>query len=219
MTWTNTFFPILEFIGTISFAVSGSMVAIQKRTDIFGVAFLGVLTAVGGGIFRDLLLGTVPPTAFTDKKYVFLSLAVSLLLFLIVHRHQEAYLKHQAAVDFINNIFDAIGLGVFTVVGVQTAQNAGQGSNLFFCLFLALTTGIGGGLMRDIIVNEIPFVLKKRVYALASLAGAWLYWQIVHTFPASPVAASILSILLVFTIRMLATCFLWNLPKAITKEL
>ncbi len=217
MTWTNTFFPLLEFIGTISFAVSGSMAAIQKRTDIFGIVFLGVLTAVGGGIFRDLLLGTVPPTAFTNKKYVFLALIVSLLLFLIVRCHQTAYLKHQAAVDFINNIFDAIGLGVFTVAGVQAAQNAGQGSNQFLCLFLALITGIGGGLMRDIIVNEIPFVLKKRVYALASLAGAWLYWQIVHIFPAAPAAASILSVSLVFAIRMLSTSFHWNLPKAITK--
>jgi len=218
MNWIELCFAVLELIGTISFSISGSMVAIKKGADLFGILFLGILTAVGGGIFRDLLLGLTPPTAFIDKKYVMLAFAASMFLFLTVYHHQEQYIKNQEEVDNINNIFDAAGLGIFTVIGVQTTQMSGHGSNLFLCLFLGVTTGIGGGLLRDIIVNEIPFVLKKRVYALAALMGAFLYWQMDHMFPDMSVAASFLSILLVFVIRMLSTRFQWDLPKAITKN-
>lgn len=218
MDWIHNFFIILELLGTISFAISGSMTAIKKETDFFGVLFLGVLTAVGGGIFRDMILGIVPPTAFIDRKYVIFALLTSIVLFFIVRRHQEEYLKNQERVDNINNIVDAIGLGVFTVIGVQTTQSSGQDSNLLLCLFLGLITGIGGGLLRDIIVNEIPFVLKKRVYAFASLSGAFFYLQIRWFFPEMSMAASIFSVLLVFTIRMLATYFHWDLPKAVTKK-
>lgn len=218
MDWIKNFFIILELLGTISFAISGSMTAIKKGADFFGVLFLGVLTAVGGGVFRDMVLGIVPPTAFVDKRYVAFAFITSMFLFLIVRCHQEEYLKNQEKVNHINNIFDAMGLGVFTVIGVQTTQSSGYGSNLFLCLFLGLITGIGGGLLRDMIVNEIPFVLKKRVYAFASLSGAFLYLQINWAFPFMPMIASIFSVLLIFTIRMLATYFRWDLPKAVTKE-
>ena len=116
--------------------------------------------------------------------------------------------------DGINNVFDAIGLGVFSVTGVQVAEAAGQGSNLFFAVFLGLVTGIGGGLMRDVTVKEIPFVLKKRIYAVASLLGALSYCLLQRAGMGKSWSAT-LGMLLVFAVRMLATHFKWNLPKAL----
>jgi uncharacterized membrane protein YeiH len=215
MNFLKTSLTVLELLGTVSFALSGAMTAIKKDADFFGVLFLGVLTAVGGGVFRDMLLGIFPPAAFTDKTYVGLSLVSSAVLFLIVYWHQRQYLKKEEMVDFINNIFDALGLGVFTVAGVQATQAAGYGENLFLCLFLGLITGVGGGVLRDIMVNEIPFVLKKRVYAIASLAGALVYILLDQSFPSAKIPISVFSVLLVFAIRMLSTRFRWNLPRAL----
>lgn len=213
MSWTEIFFLALEMIGTISFALSGAMTAIRKRTDFFGVLFLGVLTAVGGGIFRDLLLGKTPPTAFTDRKYVLLALAASTILFFSAYSHRELYRRGEHWLDVVNNIFDAAGLGIFAADGVQSAWSAGQGDNLFLCLFLGLSTAVGGGLARDLLVQEMPFVLKKRIYAVAALTGSFSDWLLSHR--GHPTLGAAVSILLVFTIRMFATHCHWDLPRAL----
>lgn len=214
MQWTETVFYSLEILGTISFAISGAMAAIRKKTDFFGVLFLGVITAVGGGISRDLLLGKTPPTAFTQWQYVLAALAAAAVLFAIAYRHQEQYRQKQMLVDTVNNIFDAIGLGIFSSVGVQAVWEAGQGENLFLCLFLGMVTGIGGGLLRDLMLQEIPFVLTKRIYAVAALLGALCEWFMMKSLPTHRSVGMTLSIALVFLVRMLATKYHWDLPKA-----
>lgn len=210
----STLILIFELLGTVSFAIAGSMTAMAKRTDLFGVLFLGVVSATGGGIFRDILLGSFPPTAFLDSTYVALSGAVSLLMFLLARRHKASYLANAPTVDAINNIFDAIGLGAFTVTGVQIAVNAGYGDNLFFAAFLGMVTGTGGGLLRDVIVDEIPFVLTKHIYAVASILGGVAYWLLLRLGVEAAVSAAV-TVLAVFGLRMLATHFRWNLPRAL----
>lgn len=211
---TDLIFEAFDILGTISFAISGAMVAVKKRTDLFGVLFLGILTAVGGGILRDVLLGSFPPRAFVDGRYVAIAAGAALLLFLVARICKAHYIEKENLVDGINNVFDAIGLGVFSVTGVQVAEAAGQGDNLFFAVFLGLVTGIGGGLMRDVTVKEIPFVLKKRIYAVASMLGALCYCLLQRAGMGKSWAAA-LGMTLVFAVRMLATYFKWNLPKAL----
>ena len=214
MNWTELVFNLFDILGTVSFALSGAMVAVKKRTDLFGVLFLGILTAVGGGVVRDVLLGQFPPRAFVNSLYVSIAALSALALFLLARLWRDWYLANEGAVDAINNVFDALGLGMFTVTGVQTAAAAGQGGNLFFAVFLGAVTGIGGGLMRDITVGEIPFVLKKRIYAVASIAGGLCYCLLLGR-GVSATWASVLSMALVFSVRILATVFKWNLPKAL----
>ncbi len=211
----DNFLLILELIGTVSFAVSGGMVAIHKKTDIFGVLLLAAVTAVGGGITRDVILGKTPPTAFINKNYVLIALATAFVLFFIAKTNQKKYQQYEMQIFIINNIFDAIGLGIFTVVGVQVGQQAEQGENLFFCLFLGVVTAIGGGMIRDLMLKEVPFVLEKQVYAVACLLGGASYWYLTKFSALEIDVISVISIIVVFTIRMLATKYEWNLPKAI----
>ncbi len=209
------FFHALDVIGTVSFALSGAMAAVKKNTDLLGVLVLGNLTAVGGGILRDVLLGSVPPKAFVNSRFVVMASLSSLLLFVLAKRFKEQYIARENLVDAVNNLFDAMGLGAFSVTGVQVAQEAGHGENMFFCVFLGVITGVGGGLMRDIVVDQIPAVLVKHIYALASIAGAVSYYLLLDLgLSHGPSAVS--AICLVFLIRVLATRYKWNLPHALT---
>ncbi len=213
---TDLVFELFDLLGTISFAISGAMVAVKKRADLFGVLFLGLLTAVGGGILRDVLLGQFPPKAFTSPRYAAAAGLASLVLFVIARRQEQRYIEHEAIVDRINNVFDAAGLGVFSVTGVQVGAAAGYGENILFLTFLGMVTGVGGGLLRDVTVNEIPFVLNKRIYAVASAAGALGYACCIRWLPVVPSGwAAAGSIVLVFVIRLLATHYRWNLPRAL----
>lgn len=203
---------ILDMIGTIAFAISGSMVAIEKKVDVFGVCLLGLITAVGGGMFRDLILGQTPPRIFQSKTTLLVALIVSILVFLIAYFNREVYQKSTVKVDKINNVFDALGLGVFTVTGMQVAMDQ-QITDEVLIVFCGCLTGIGGGLLRDLMVNEIPFILRKYVYAVASIVGGICYWGML-TMNLSKNIAMVTSIMVVFAIRICATVFRWNLPKA-----
>ena len=202
---------IVEIIGTIAFASSGAMVAVRKRLDLFGIIVLGVITAVGGGMLRDLMIGNIPPNMFRNPVYVlaaFLTVLVLFLLFrcwpfLLGSRYIEGYEK-------IMNILDAIGLGAFTVIGIDTGVEAGYGDYHFLIIFLGVITGIGGGILRDIMAGEPPYVLKKHIYACASIAGACLYVVLLQVTRSD--SAMIGSALLVVAIRILASHFRWDLP-------
>ena len=202
---------IVEIIGTIAFASSGAMVAVRKRLDLFGIIVLGVITAVGGGMLRDLMIGNIPPNMFRNPGYVlaaFLTVLVLFLLFrcwpfLLGSRYIEGYEK-------IMNILDAIGLGAFTVIGIDTGVEAGYGDYHFLIIFLGVITGIGGGILRDIMAGETPYVLKKHIYACASIAGACLYVVLLQATRSA--SAMIGSALLVVAIRILASHFRWDLP-------
>ena len=214
MDWSQLFFELLDVLGTVSFALSGAMLAVKKQTDLFGVMLMGIVSAVGGGVTRDVLLGSVPPAAFTNSRYVLMAAVTSAVLFLIARWQKELYLTRADLVDKINNVADAVGLGAFSVTGVQTAAAAGYGDNLFFAVFLGVITGVGGGVLRDIMLMQVPFILVTRVYAVASILGALGYSQLVK-FGVEQAMASLTGMVIVFCVRMLATHYRWNLPKAI----
>lgn len=210
-------FYILEIIGTAAFAVSGAMVAIERRLDLFGVVLLGMTTAVGGGVIRDLLIGRFPPAAFVSMEYVIIACGISLAVFFAAFFARSVYFSKAKLLEDVNNIFDAVGLGAFSVFGAQTGIAAGYGDNGFFCVFLGLLTGVGGGLLRDVMSRSVPFVLRKRVYAVASILGATVYYLLDRAGAGD--ALSIFSgVALVCLIRILATIFEWDLPVATPPE-
>ena len=208
----TTIIFVLEMIGTIAFASSGAMVGIRKNMDIFGVSVLGVTTAVGGGCIRDLILGIQPPKMFHDFFYVGVAIANSCLLFVVVY-YKKQLLQSQfiELYEKVLNILDAIGIGVFTVVGIRTAMTVFVGSNVFLFIFVGVITGIGGGVMRDVLTASIPFVFVKHVYACASLVGSILY--IILNECTEDVVAMMISIATIISIRLLATHYRWNLPR------
>lgn len=208
------FITVVEIIGTVAFTVSGAMVAIDKKVDIFGVAFLSLTTAVGGGIVRDILMGNIPPKIFNTPFFILLSLFTSLLIFLIAFFFKEYYLKKANIVDRINNVFDALGLGIFSVIGTKIAFDNGLENSIILMLVLGLMTAVGGGIVRDILIREIPFVLKKRIYAVASLFGSGAY-ILLRSLSLSDSICVVLGTATVFILRVLATVFEWDLPKAI----
>lgn len=212
-----TIFFIIEVIGTIAFASSGAMVAIGQELDLLGVIVLGVTTAVGGGMLRDLLLGNVPPGLFFHPVYVLVAFLTVLVLFLLVRLNQHVLEAPYITIyEKMMNIVDAVGLAAFTVTGVDTAVLAGYGDYWFLTVFLGVLTGVGGGLLRDIMAGNIPFILKKHVYACASIAGAVCY-VLMNTCMDMDLSM-IISACLIFVIRMLATKYCWNLPSAKRKN-
>ena len=207
-------FLIGEWIGTAAFAVSGAMVAIDKKTDIFGVMLLAVFTALGGGTVRDILIGHFPPRMFTNGKYVLLAIFCALLVFIIARIFKERYVAMEKEIEHINLIFDAIGLGVFAVSGASIGMEAGYGDNLLLVISLGTVTGIGGGMLRDIMLQEIPFVLKKHIYAVAAIAGALTFCLLTRAGMSQAVSYGA-GWTATFMLRMLAMHYKWNLPRAI----
>lgn len=211
-----TIFFLVEAAGTIAFASSGAMIAIKKNLDLLGVIVLGVTTAVGGGMLRDIIIGNVPPTLFKDPIYVLLAFITVMVLFMIVRCNQQILASRSIeSYEKVMNIFDAVGLGAFTVTGIDTGVLAGYGDFHFLIIFLGVITGIGGGILRDIMAGQTPFILKKHVYACASIAGALAYVFLMEFINES--AAMLTGAFLVILIRMLAAHYCWDLPTATKK--
>ena len=205
----QTFAFILEILGTIAFAVSGAMVALKKNMDIFGVVILGIVTAVGGGATRDIVLGITPPTMFEKPIYAIIATVASVIVFLPSIRRQLT--RNQKVYELTMRIMDSAGLGLFTVMGIDKAHSVGE-YNLFLLVFVGVITGVGGGLMRDIMAGNTPYIFVKHIYASASIAGALvcaLLWDILGAVGAMFIGAA-----LVLVIRMLAAHYKWSLPHA-----
>ena len=212
MDYSDYVIFIMEILGTISFASSGAMLAIQRRMDIFGVTILGVTTAVGGGVIRDLILGINPPSMFRDYKYALIAIITSLIIFILMHLRRQIFSGNfMIWYDKIINFFDTLGLGIFTVVGMNTAIKAGYSKNLFLLCFVGVITGVGGGLLRDIMAGTMPYIFVKHVYAVASLAGALVFLFFYLNVP--KIAAMLIGAGTVITIRLLAAHYRWNLPR------
>lgn len=201
---------VLELTGAAAFAVSGAMAAIEKRADIFGVLFLAVTTALGGGVIRDVLIGRIPPVMFVSYWYLLISVAAALAVFIDAYLRSEKYKLHLDKLDAVNNIFDAIGLAVFTVSGMNAAMPVSD--NIILVLFVGMCTGVGGGMLRDVMTNTMPKVLRKRVYAVASLLGGGLYYAM-YALGANQLASIGCGMLLIFALRLFATIYKWNLPS------
>lgn len=203
----------MELIGTIAFSCSGALAAIRKKLDLLGIIVLGVITATGGGMFRDILIGNIPPALFKKPFYARIAVVFAIIVFFTVQ--SKRMLKTFTKIERYNqiyNILDAVGLGAFTVVGVNTAIATDNNEYFFLTVFLGVITGVGGGVLRDMMICEIPSILKEHIYACASLAGALFYaltYQII-----SPDISMITSALIVITIRILARYYDWNLPHS-----
>lgn len=206
----DTFLFLIELLGTVAFAASGAMTGVEKRMDIFGVVILGVVTAVGGGVLRDLVIGITPPKAFQDPIYLIVALVVSVILFFPTVRRPLA--RSQKLFDSVLLLMDAAGLGMFTITGITTAIGQAGCRSVLLLFFVSLLTGTGGGVLRDMLAGDMPYIFRKHIYASASLAGAGVYLLGRLVLPES--AAVLTGIAAVMVIRCAAARFEWNLPRA-----
>ena len=212
----NVLTLIMELIGTIAFASSGAMLAIQKEMDLFGVCVLGVTTSVGGGMIRDLLLGIIPPGMFRKPIYTSVAILTSILLFFIIYTRRN--IKNEKIAEAYNKImmvFDTVGLGIFTVVGIHTGRKEGY-EQIFLLIFLGVITGVGGGLLRDMMAQEMPYILTKHIYACASISGAAVC--VMSDSMLGDFWSMTVGMTVVMLVRFLATRYRWNLPKIKTGE-
>ena len=219
----QTIVNIFEIIGIVSFSAAGAMIAIDKEMDIFGVVLSAIITCFGGGMLRDVLAGAAigldRPWFFSGTSeanlYIIISVATAIAVFFVALAFKRAYVKEERLVRSVNNILDAIGIGVFSAIGTASYVSAGP----FVAITMGMISSIGGGLVRDVILNEIPFVLRKYVYAIPTILGSAAYYVVaVHIFPNEEYAkmvATVTCLVIIFVIRMLATYFKWNMPKAI----
>ena len=209
----DEFIFILELIGTVAFASSGAMIAIEKKMDIFGVNVLGATTAVGGGIMRDIILGLTPPGAFSHPVYVLVAALTSTILFVIAYAKPTAF-ESRVKTDYYDKLMfwcDTAGLGICTVVGIPAAVRAVGGENVFFFVFIGTLTGVGGGVLRDIMAGETPYILVKHIYACAAIAGGIVC--VVGRTAFGEAYGTILGLAATVLLRFLAAHFRWNLMR------
>ena len=201
---------ILELFSTVAFAISGATTAIRKNMDILGVCVLGLVTAIGGGITRDVLLGALPPAVFTNAVYLYVGLATALVMFVPAVR--RALFTNHRIFDLLLLLSDSVGLGIFTVVGVGVTVAAGHGDNILLCVFLGVLTGVGGGVLRDVLAGDVPYIFVKHIYALAAAAGAVVCCLCGRY--ADMGLGYIAGFVVVFVLRLCAAHFRWDLPRA-----
>lgn len=196
-----TVINIFIFIGIIAAAISGSLVGIKKRLDLFGVICLGVATSLGGGVVRDIMIGNLPPVAFIQPIYFFFSLGTTILTWL--------FYKKINRLQNVIMISDAVGLGVFTAVGANAAITHHMNTP-FLIVSMGLITGIGGGILRDLLAKDIPYVFRKEIYAIASIIGAL---SLFFTYDRMPHILSLYICLFVtFIVRVVAVRYNVNFP-------
>jgi uncharacterized membrane protein YeiH len=202
MVHPESYTHLIEVLGLVTFAMSGSFLAIEKRLDPFGVIFLAFVTSVGGGTVRDILLD-VPVFWMHDMTAGFVILTSAILA--MIFRSIEKKFK------FFFFIFDALGLGLFSIIGVSKGVDAGL--NPIICITLAIITGVFGGLIRDILVNRIPLILRKEIYATPCFIGATSYLVLINYSPLPQSVVQIICITLVFGIRGIAVKYQLQIPK------
>lgn len=207
----NLMVTIIEYIGTIAFAVSGALIAIENRMDILGVMILGSVTAVGGGLIRDILLNRTMPTMFENPLYALVAVISTVIVFIVMYILKDFKMIHTKAYKITFNIIDSLGLGVFVVVGAKATMDSGV-TNHFLILFNSVLTAVGGGIIRDILACRIPVIFRKHIYAVAAIIGAVFFYFFILNTNLYPYAV-IFTILLVVGIRYLAFHFELNLPR------
>lgn len=208
----STLYFILEIIGTISFAISGAVVGIEKKMDILGISVLGIITAVGGGIFRDMIIGITPPLSFRDQTNFLVAIG-TLVVFIIAYSiFKDKYSgRSKLLYEEILFISDSVGLGIFTVLGINVGMRSTYNGTFILYLVLGLLTGTGGGIMRDIMAGKIPFVFQKHIYALASLIGGACYILLLKVL--DKYSSMLISTGIIILIRYISRKKGLNLPK------
>ncbi len=209
----NSFVVIFEMIGTVAFALSGALKASQFDLDLFGIIIMGVTTATGGGIFRDMILGKLPPSAFVDPVYVATAAGTSIAVFLFLCIIQGTSIgeKQKHLFDQTLLVADSLGLGIFTVMGTMSAYQMYPEANSFLYIFSGVVTGVGGGMLRDVILRCLPDIFTKYIYASACIVGAIV--EIILMDGGNLNAGLWIGAALVFMIRMYAAIYRWSLPK------
>jgi len=197
-----SFIDIIEILGTFSFAVAGAFAAMDKKLDPFGVLIISFATAIGGGTIRDVLLGRLPVAWLTNATAITVILigAGAALFFSTILRKFDRMLFY----------FDAMGLGLFTMIGIQTGieENFSPG----ICIMLGTVTACFGGVLRDVLLNNVPLIFQKEIYASASILGGVIFFLLLK-FPVGIDYASLIGIVIIFTIRVLAVRYSWSLPR------
>ena len=204
---SDFFIYILDLFGTVAFAITGAFKAIEKKFDIVGILVLATITGVAGGTIRDVILGRIP-NSIADPSYIVVTIASGIVIFFLYSRlkkHWNLFLK-----------FDAIGLGVFTIIGATFAYNI-FGLNFLAILLAGILTAAGGGILRDIFVNQVPIVFVKEFYLSASFIGIVLF-SIILYFTGEIYYATIVGIILTTSLRLIAIKYNWNLPKVKNTE-
>lgn len=203
---------VMEWIGTISFAASGTLVAVGCGLDLFGVVTVGTITAVGGGIMRDLLIGNIPPKIFSNPLILLVAALTSLLVFTVAYFRRKRFQKFRQRIEMVNIFFDALGLAAFSITGVETACLSSFGDNFILVITLGVITGVGGGVLRDVLVNEKPYILVRHIYAIVSILGSCIYYLLSVTL-GYKVSATFVVVVFTVLMRLLAAKFRWRLPK------
>jgi uncharacterized membrane protein YeiH len=200
----DTLVLILDLVGTFVFALSGATLGVRRRLDLFGVLVLSFIAATAGGITRDLLIGATPPAAITDWRYPVTSLAAGIVTFFWAPLIEK--LHHPV------RLFDAMGLALFAVAGTQKALEYGIPPAM--AAGMGMLTGIGGGIARDLLLAQVPLVLRAELYAVAALAGA-LVVALGHWLSLPPLPCALVGAGLCFGLRMMAVTYGWHLPIAL----
>ena len=210
---------VFEIIGSIAFAISGSMLAIKKEMDLFGILILGIVTSVGGGAIRDIVIGNTPPAMFQNPKCTVISSITAMIVFIswkIYIRKRNLFsekITRRTDIMYHNLLFlsDTLGLAAFTILGMEATISFLHTDQFLLIAFVGLITGVGGGILRDLLAGEIPYVLQKHIYATACIFGIIGYYILYHFMPES--AAALIGFCLVLVVRYLAKHFEWNLPR------
>lgn len=209
----TTVLTVIEYIGVVSFAISGALMAIDKENDFVGVVFLAIITTFGGGMLRDIFIGNTPPVFFTLYPLALTCVVTATVTFVLAAIFKRQYVRNESFINAVNNYFDALGLGVFVISGARLCIDLGI-ENPLLIIVMGMLSGTGGSMTRDIIMNELPALLRKRIYLIAALAGASLYYLLYACGVAEIVSVTV-SVILIVAIRVLATVLKLNVPKAI----
>ena len=199
---SEVFIYVLDLFGTMAFAVTGAFKAIEHKSDFVGIILLATITGVAGGTIRDVVMGRFP-NSISDPTYVIITVASGVCIFFLYSRlkkHWNLFLK-----------FDAFGLGIFTIIGGTFAYNLFD-LNFLAIVFAGILTAVGGGILRDVFVNQVPIVFVKELYVTASFTGIFVFYFILY-FGGELYIATIIGIVIATGVRLTAMKFNWNLPK------
>ncbi|WP_299684175.1 trimeric intracellular cation channel family protein [uncultured Dokdonia sp.] len=199
---------LIDILGTIAFAISGVLTAMNKRMDAFGILIIALITSIGGGTLRDVLIGKTPVTWMQDQ--IFPTVIFITAVFAVVFRSKLKYFRRSLF------LFDTIGIGLYTITGVQVSLAFGL--DPLICVILGTVSACFGGVLRDILCNEIPIIFHKEIYATACIVGAVIYLLLIQ-FEFSQTIAMIISGSVIISIRILAVVFKWKLPRLYKKEI
>jgi uncharacterized membrane protein YeiH len=208
---------IIENVGLIAFALSGAVVAAKKDMDLFGINLLALVTATGGGLIRDIIIDVIPPAMFVNPSYTIITLITANIAFLVMYIKKPMPKGITPLYDQLIFWLDTLGLAAFTVDGAFAGIHSEYSDNLFLVTFLGVITGIGGGLIRDVLADKVPYVLVKHVYAIACIAGS-IVTVLLWKYTGNELLSTISGFLTIVILRFLAMVFKWNLPVVHLEE-